>query len=76
MEINFNLDCLQPRLKNVMAEIQRDNGKIEEIFNYDNIIKIMSNISNYIRYDIISKTEIVTYKIPNIIENDIKDFPF
>lgn len=58
-------------LTSILKEIDESNGKISEIFRNDSLIRVMSQISNFIRYDIISKNEIVTYKIPQSISNDI-----
>jgi len=52
-----------PRIIDIINEIKESNGKISEFLNNDNLIKVMSRISNYIRYDIISKNEVITYKM-------------
>lgn len=52
-----------PRILDIIKEIKESNGKISEFLNNDNLIKVMSRISNYIRYDIISKNEVITYKM-------------
>ena len=58
----------------VLNEIKKDNGKIKNILECGNIVKIMSKMSNCIRYDIISPTDNVTYRVPSIIANDIDTF--
>ena len=61
----------KPQLSLIFQEIKESNGNIKEIMNSDNLVKIMSRISNYIRYDIISKNETITYKISEDINKDI-----
>ena len=64
------------QLIGVLDDIRRCDGKVKEILNNNDVVKVMSKISNYIRYDLISKTEVVTYKIPTIIENELDTFLF
>ena len=58
-------------LTSVLKEIDESNGKISEIFRNESLIRVMSQISNFIRYDIISKNEVVTYRIPQSISQNI-----
>ncbi len=60
-------------LFSVCKEIQDSNGKIKEVMNTDNIIRIVSKISNYIRHDIISKNEVITYKGPSGLNLEIEN---
>jgi hypothetical protein len=64
------------QLISVLDDIRQNNGKVKEILNNNDLVKVMSKISNYIRYDLISKTEVVTYKIPSVIENEMDTFLF
>jgi hypothetical protein len=61
----------KPQLSLIFKEITESNGNVKEIMNSENLVKIMSRISNYIRYDIISKNETITYKISEDINKDI-----
>lgn len=57
----------------IIKEIKECNGNIKELLRTDTLIKVMSRISNYMRYDIISKNEIITYKISMDISNDAEN---
>lgn len=61
----------RPYLISVLKEVTESNGKIKEVSNKGGLIQVLSNISNFLRYDIISKNEIVTYSIPKNLNNDI-----
>lgn len=61
----------KPYLVSILKEVNESNGSVSEVFNQGNIIKIMSKISNYVRYDLISKNEVVTYNIPSSLNKDI-----
>ena len=67
------LDWSNPYLISVYNEIVDSNGKISKVYNNGSLVKVMSQISNYIRYDLISKTEVVTYKLPHGIENEMQN---
>lgn len=72
--IMSDMDWAKPHLLSVLKEVKESNGNINEILKSSNIIKIMSTISNYIRYDVISKNEIITYNIPNSLNKSVFDF--
>jgi hypothetical protein len=57
----------------IIKEIKESNGNIKELLRTENLIKVMSRISNYMRYDIISKNEVITYKVSMEINNDIEN---
>lgn len=59
------------RVLDIIKEIKDSNGKISDVINGENLVKVMSRISNYIRYDIISKNEVITYKVSDETQNDI-----
>ena len=61
----------RPQLSVIFKEIKESNGNVKEIMNSSNLVKIMSKISNYIRYDIISKNETITYRVSADLTNDI-----
>jgi hypothetical protein len=61
----------KPYLVSILKEVNESNGSVSEVFKQGNIIKIMSKISNYVRYDLISKNEVVTYNIPSSLNKDI-----
>jgi hypothetical protein len=61
------------KILDIIKEIKESNGKISNVINEENLIKVMSKISNYVRYDVISKNEIVTYKVSNDIYNEALD---
>jgi hypothetical protein len=67
----FEVEWCKPQLSLIFKEIKESNGNVKEISNSVNLVKIMSRISNYIRYDIISKNETITYKIAEDINEDI-----
>lgn len=69
-----DMDWAKPHLLSVFKEVKESNGNINEILKSSNIIKIMSTISNYIRYDVISKNEVITYNIPNSLNKSVFDF--
>jgi hypothetical protein len=62
------------QVETVIREISKDNGKIKNIIKNDNLLKIMSKFTNCIRYDIISPTDNVTYRVPFVLTNDIDTF--
>jgi hypothetical protein len=62
------------KVETVITEIKKDNGKIKNIIRNNNLLKITSKITNYIRYDIISPTDTVTYQIPYLLGMDIDTF--
>lgn len=62
------------QVETVIREIKKDNGKIKNIIKNDNILKIMSKLTNCIRYDIISPTDNVTYRVPFVLTTDIDTF--
>jgi len=66
-----DVEWCKPQVMNILKEIKDSNGNVKEFFNTSNLVKVMSSISNYIRYDIISKNEIITYKVPKDINNDL-----
>lgn len=68
---NCETEWCKPQLSLIFNEIKESNGNIKEILNSENLVKVMSRISNYIRYDIISKNETITYKISEDISKDI-----
>ena len=61
----------QPYLKNILKEISESNGSVKEIQRNETMIKVMSKIANFLRFDLISKNEVVTYNIPNHLDKDI-----
>lgn len=61
----------KPYLVSILKEVNESNGRVSEISKQGNFIKIMSQISNYVRYDLISKNEVVTYNIPTSLNKDI-----
>ncbi len=67
-----NIQSDNPRIIDIINEIKESNGKISEFMNNDNLIKVMSRMTNYIRYDIISKNEVITYKMYPEIEKDFE----
>ena len=68
---NQDNEWAKPYLVSILKEVNESNGSVSEVFKQGNIIKIMSKISNYVRYDLISKNEIVTYNIPTSLNKDI-----
>jgi hypothetical protein len=68
MNVQTQID--NPRVNDILNEIKEANGKVKEFMSTENLIKVMSRISNYIRYDIISKNEVITYKV----STDTEDF--
>ena len=74
MNVTGELDVINNSATLIINEIKKNDGKINHILNTKNIIKIMSNISNYVRCDVISKTETITYKMPASYEKEMEDF--
>jgi hypothetical protein len=62
------------KIETVINQIKKDNGKIKNIIKNDNLFKITSKVTNYIRYDIISPTDNVTYRVPYLLSTDIDTF--
>lgn len=60
-------------IESTLSEIIDSDGKIKNIIDSSFMVKIKSKITNFIRYDIISKTDSVTYQVPEFIKTDIKD---
>jgi hypothetical protein len=58
----------------VFKEVQKSNGKVKNVMFGEEFVKIMSKISNYIRYDVISKNDNSTFKLPAPIEIDLDTF--
>jgi hypothetical protein len=67
-------DWAKTRMDLVLIEIQRSNGKIKNVIFDDTLVKIMSKISNYIRYDVISRNDNSTFKLPTPTELDLDTF--
>lgn len=74
MEFKIYSDWAILRIETVFNEIKKDNGKIKNVLECGNIVKIMSKLGNCIRYDIISPTDNVTYRVPHILATDIDTF--
>ena len=74
MEFTLSSEWNTPQIQLVISEIKKDNGKIKDVLKYGNIIKIMSKFSTCIRYDIISLTDNVTYRVPFAIGTDLDTF--
>jgi len=74
MEFKIHSDWAILRIETVFNEIKKDNGKVKNVLEYGNIVKIMSKLGNCIRYDIISPTDNVTYRVPHILSTDIDTF--
>jgi hypothetical protein len=68
-----NISWVYPRVLDILNEIKESNGNIKELINTDNLVKVMSRVSNYIRYDIISKNEVITYKVSYELNNDVEN---
>jgi hypothetical protein len=68
---HINVNWYNDRVLDIIKEIKDSNGKISNVINGENLVKVMSRISNYIRYDIISKNEVITYKVSDETQNDI-----
>jgi hypothetical protein len=68
-----NANLVSPRVLDILREIKESNGNIKELVNTENLVKVMSRISNYIRYDIISKNEVITYKVSYELNNDVEN---
>jgi hypothetical protein len=66
-------EWVNPRVLDILNEIKESNGNIKELINTDNLVKVMSRVSNYIRYDIISKNEVITYKVSYELNNDVEN---
>jgi hypothetical protein len=62
------------RIELVLKEVKNNNGKIKNIMCSDQFVKIMSKISNYIRYDVISMNDNSTFKLPVPMELDLDTF--
>jgi hypothetical protein len=63
--VNNDAEWAKPYLISIYNEVKESNGSISEVLRSENLIKVMSKVSNYIRYDLISRNEVVTYNIPN-----------
>jgi len=74
MEFALSSEWGTTKVQTVISEITKDNGKIKDVLKYDNVIKIMSKFSTCIRYDIISPTDNVTYRVPFTIGSDLDTF--
>ena len=74
MEFILSSEWNTVQVQMVISEIKKDNGKIKDVLKYDNIVKIMSKFSTCIRYDIISPTDNVTYRVPFTIGTDLDTF--
>ena len=74
MEFAIPQEWAVVQVETVIKEIKKDNGKIKNIINNNNLLKIMSKFSNCIRYDIISPTDNVTYRVPFALNTDIDTF--
>lgn len=74
MEFAISSEWGASQFQIVISEIKKDNGKINNILKSDNVIKIMSKFSTCIRYDIISPTDNVTYRVPYSIGTDLDTF--
>ena len=74
MEFKTHSDWAALKIEIVFNEIKRDNGKIKNVLESENMVKIMSKLNNCIRYDIISPTDNVTYRIPHLLTLDIDTF--
>ena len=61
------------KITNIVQEIKDSNGKISDVINGENLIKVMSRLSNYVRCDIISENEIVTYKVSPQVQKEAID---
>jgi hypothetical protein len=72
--MNCEIEFDNPRILDILKEIKDANGKVNEFMNSENLIKVMSRISNYIRYDIISKNEVITYKVSVDMDNNFDAF--
>jgi hypothetical protein len=68
-----NVNWYNEKVLNIITEIKESNGKINDVVNEDNLIKVMSRISNYIRCDIISQNEIITYKVSPELQKEAMD---
>jgi hypothetical protein len=61
-----------PMIKKVVNEIRESDGKVTEIKHNKFFIEIMSKISNFVRYDKISKTSSVSYSIPSSFDSELR----
>ena len=59
------------QISSIIKEITESDGKIKQVLKDDTLIKIISNLSNHIRYDLISKNETVTYNLSSNMEREI-----
>ena len=74
MEFALSSEWGTTQIQTVISEITKDNGKIKDVLKSDNVIKIMSKFSTCVRYDIISPTDNVTYRVPFTIGADLDTF--
>jgi hypothetical protein len=74
METKIYSEWATLKIETVFNEIKKANGKVKDVLEYGNMIKIMSKLGNCIRYDIISPTDNVTYRVPHILATDIDTF--
>lgn len=63
---NSKIDWNNQNLISVLNELKESNIKISNILQQDNLIKIISHFNNRVRYDLISKNEIITYNVPEV----------
>ncbi len=66
-----HIDWSKKQISSIIKEITENNGKIGQVLKDGTLIKIVSNLSNYIRYDLISKNETVTYNLSSTMEYEI-----
>jgi hypothetical protein len=74
MEFVISSEWSSSHIQTIISEIKNSNGKIKNVLKYDNVIKIMSKFSTCMRYDIVSPTDNVTYRVPFAIGTDLDTF--
>ena len=74
MESINSPEWAKPKIDLIFREVQKSNGKVKNIMFGEELIKIMSKVSNYIRYDVISKNDNSTFKLPAPLELDLDTF--
>jgi hypothetical protein len=74
MDIISSPEWAKQRIALVIKEVKYNNGKIKNVMCSDQFVKIMSKISNYIRYDVISMNDNSTFKVPAPMELDLDTF--
>jgi hypothetical protein len=65
------MEWSKKQISSIVKEINESNGKIGQVLKDDSLIKIVSNLSNSIRYDLISKNETITYNLSSNMEREI-----